>query len=307
VTAPPITIRVARAIIPHLPVARYRVARAVARLHAAPFLTRMPARVGGLAFRCDLRDVIARDVCLTGVYEPQETLLVRAILRPGMTFVDVGAHWGYFTLIAAACVGPGGTVVSLEPDPRSFARLRGNLDDNRLGMVRALPVAAADVEATVTLWAAEEGAENSGLSRVVTDARAGATTIRVSARTLDQIAREFHVRHVDLMKMDVEGGEAAAIAGMPALLAARAVSRLLLELHPAALAESGRSVEEIYDALARAGYRGLVIDHSPATTRRLAYGRPGGVEPLLRPLDPARALDAWPHQLWLAPGVTPPC
>ena len=80
----------------------------------------MPREVGGFTFECDLRDAISREVCFTGRYEPLETLLVQSTLRPGMTFVDVGANWGYFTLVASHLVGSSGLVVSLEPDPRLF-------------------------------------------------------------------------------------------------------------------------------------------------------------------------------------------
>jgi predicted methyltransferase len=53
---------------------------------------------------------------------PQETALVRRLLNPGMTFVDVGANRGYFTLLGASLVGPAGRVVSVEADPRGGAR-----------------------------------------------------------------------------------------------------------------------------------------------------------------------------------------
>jgi FkbM family methyltransferase len=303
----PLTVRLAQAVIPRLPLARYRLARAVGRLHRTPFRAAMPERVGGLTFQCDLRDAIARDVCFTGLYEPQETALVTLILAPGMTFVDVGAHWGYFTLMAAARVGLAGRVISLEPDPRSFARLRSNVEHNRLSRVHVLPVAAADVEATVSLRGYEEGAENCGVSRVVAEVRATGPAFQVAARPLDDIARELGVDRVDLMKMDVEGGEATAISGMRGLLAARSVRRLLLELHPQALAEGGLTLEDVYGPLRRAGYQGFTIDHSPATTRRLAYGRRGDGRSLLTPVVPGQPLDAWPHQLWLAPGSRPPC
>jgi FkbM family methyltransferase len=303
----PLTVRLAQAVIAHLPRGRYRLARVVGRLHRTPFLAAMPRRAGGLTFQCDLGDVIARDVCLTGVYEPQETELVTMILEPGMTFVDVGAHWGYFTLIAAARVGLAGTVISLEPDPRSFARLRVNVDHNGLCRVHTLPVAAADVEATVALRGYEAGEENSGLSRVVPDGPATATTFQVCARTLDGITRELRVDHVDLMKMDIEGGEATAIAGMRRLLAHGSVRRLLLELHPRALAEIGLTVEDVYRPLRRAGYKGFTVDHAPMTTRRLAYGGHADGRSLLKPIVPGQTLEAWPHQLWLAPGLMPPC
>jgi FkbM family methyltransferase len=304
-SGPPLAIRLARRLIPRLPLGRYRASRALSRVPFSPFYAAMPAPEDGLVFECDLRDVIARDVCLAGVYEPQETLVVRSTLGPGLTFVDVGANWGYFTLLAAALVGPTGHVVGIEPDPRLLLRLRRNVDANRLTWVRVLDVAVAEAEATVSLRGYSARSENFGVSRVVAGALAGPDVFQVRARALDDVLRGFE--RVDLVKIDVEGGEAGALAGMRRLLAARVVRRLLLELHPAELAELGRSVHDVYGPLADAGYRGFTIDHAPATTRRAAYGRPGDVAALLRPLEPGRALDAWPHQLWLAPGVMPPC
>src|SRR5262245_56723365 len=118
-SAPP-WVRLAARVIRRLPAGRYRAMNQIHRLSQSAFWMRSPKRLGGWSFQCDLRDSIAREVCFTGRYEPQETALVQAILKPGMSFVDVGANWGYFTLLAAHKVGVKGRVVSLEPDPRLF-------------------------------------------------------------------------------------------------------------------------------------------------------------------------------------------
>ena len=88
---------------------------------------RLPDSLGGFTFICDVRDSLMREVCFTGMYEPQETLLAQQLLRRGMTVVDVGANWGYFTLLAAHLVGNRGRVLSLEPDPRMFRLLQQNV------------------------------------------------------------------------------------------------------------------------------------------------------------------------------------
>jgi tRNA G37 N-methylase Trm5 len=115
----------------------------IGRRGADPFWARLPAELGSLFFRCDLRDGIMREVCLTGRYEPQETALLQRILRPGMTFVDVGANWGYFTLCGAHLVGRTGRVVSIEVDPRACRTLKANVKRNMLESVTVLEVAAA--------------------------------------------------------------------------------------------------------------------------------------------------------------------
>src|SRR6185436_6225769 len=115
---------------------------------------------------CDLSEEIARDACLVGIYEPQETWLVSRLLRPGMTAVDVGANWGYFTLLCAHLVGATGRVLSLEPDPRVFELLQENLALNDLPHVTPLPLAAAASCGTLTLDGYGPADTNRGVSRI---------------------------------------------------------------------------------------------------------------------------------------------
>jgi FkbM family methyltransferase len=267
------------------------------------FWGRTAPELGGHFFACDLRDGIAREVCFTRRYEPQETALLAVLLRAGMTFVDVGANWGYFSLLAAGRLGPGGRVVSLEPDPRLFALLRANLDRNGLASVVARQAAAADAVGTLRLAAFDEDAGNWGLSRL-TD-RPAAETFAVAAVPLDGLMDELGVGHVDLLKMDIEGAEDLALDGMRDGLWRCRYRRLLLEVHPALLAERGRTAQDVFARLEGAGYRAWRIDHSPAATRRAAYA--AVVEPisLLRPLGSRDELDSWPHLLWAAPGFEP--
>src|SRR5579862_7639716 len=124
-------VRLAAKIIRRLPAGRYRLIHGICRRPPDEFLMSMPAELGGYQFTCNLRDTISREVCFTGYYEPQETAIVRSILRPGMNFVDVGANWGYFTLLSASLVGANGRVLSLEPDPRLFLMLSENVRRSR--------------------------------------------------------------------------------------------------------------------------------------------------------------------------------
>jgi len=97
----PLWVRVAAHLIQHQPRGRYRTANWLGHRSVDPFWGRLPEDLGRLFFQCDLRDHIMREVCFTGCYEPQETALLKLLLRPGMTVVDVGANWGYFSLAAA--------------------------------------------------------------------------------------------------------------------------------------------------------------------------------------------------------------
>ncbi|MBV9773219.1 MAG: hypothetical protein JO040_04680, partial [Gemmatimonadetes bacterium] len=57
------------------------------------------------------------------------------------------------------------------------------------------------------------------------------------------------------------------------------------------------------ERLREVGYTGYTIDHAPEVTRSVAYGKTRGIGDFLRPLAPGEPLDAWPHQVWCAPGA----
>ena len=109
---PPFWVSASASVIRRLPAGRYQLADALARFAGEPFLAYLPADLGGWSFVCDLRDTISREACFTGRYEPQETQIAQRLLAPGMVVVDVGANWGYFTLVVAHLVGGSGAVIA---------------------------------------------------------------------------------------------------------------------------------------------------------------------------------------------------
>lgn len=302
--ATPVWVRMAAAVIRRLPAGRYRVMNEICRRPPAAFLMHMPAEMGGFTFKCDLRDAISREVCFTGRYEPQETALVQAILRPGMTFVDVGANWGYFTLLAAHLVGSGGRVISLEPDPRLFPVLQESVIRNRLAQVVALQVAAASEEGTLKLAGYSETGSNFGISRIVSNG-GQESTFDVAARPLDDLFDELGLQTIDLLKMDIEGFEGYALSGLEKALSHQRIKRLLIELHPAELDEHGHSVKGIIRQLRDFGYRPWQLDHSRDASRRAAYSKHLDFKNSLRSLEGNVELGDWPHLFWTVPGLEP--
>lgn len=303
-SSPPIWVNLLSTVLRAMPAGRYRLMNQLCRRSNALFIKRMPDSLGGYLFTCDLRDAISREVCFTGGYEPQETALVRAIMKPGMCFVDVGANWGYFTLLAAHLVGPRGRVLSLEPDPRLFAKLEENLRRNRIDQVTALPIAAADEAGNLLLGGYDEHSGNFGLSSLVHGGLNPSQSFRVASDAIDRILDRHQLDSVDLMKIDIEGAEALALIGLKQSLASGRIKRLLLELHPAQLREMGSSTQAVMQLLLQSDYSPVTIDHSPHTTRDLAYHQINNLEQILTPVDPSAPIDAWPHQLWCAPGIS---
>jgi FkbM family methyltransferase len=297
--AQPLWVTVSATAIRVLPFGRYRAANTLARLSRRPFLARLPVDSGGSLFECDLRDSIAREVCFTGRYEPQETEIARRLLRHGDAVIDVGANWGYFTLLSAYLVGSAGRVIALEPHPRLHERLASNIERNGLRHVTCLELAGADARGTGRFVESPDRLANSGLTRpAATGERAD---FDAPGAPIDEVAARHGLDRVALVKIDVEGGESDVLRGMADGLRGRRYRFVLLECHPDALARKRVSIDECLRPLVDAGYRGLRIDHSPDMHRRAASASvPLG--DMLAPMSPESGPDGWPHSLWTAPG-----
>jgi FkbM family methyltransferase len=258
------------------------------------FVTRLARDLGGALFDCDLADAIAREVCLTGYYEPPVSRVMQRLAPRGGTVVDAGANWGYFSLLAASAVGDRGTVIALEPDPRHLARLERNVEINGFTNVSALQVAAGSNDGRVTLAGYDDDADNRGTSRI-TDT-VSAHPFDVSCTTIDRLTASR--ARVDAVKIDVEGAELDVLTGMRDGLAAGRYAAIVLELHPALLRESRIDPAECIRMLEAHGYRGWSIDLAPSAYRS-AVARNIHIEALLRPLEDWTG-SPWPHLLWLA-------
>jgi FkbM family methyltransferase len=302
--AAPLWVRMASSVIRSLPAGRYRAIAGLSSFCPPPFLMPLPSESGRYRFVCDLRDSICRDVCFTGKYEPQETVLVRRLLRPGMVFLDVGANWGYFTLLGAHVVGSTGRVISFEPHPLLYEMLSQNVAQNNLTQVIPLRIGAAAEAGTETLVGWDPATDNWGVSSLIAVAGRPGPEYKIETRAIDNLAGQQIPGAVDLVKMDIEGAEGAALDGMMKGLAQGRYKRLLLELHPEQLTRQGRNPRDILNLLRECGYTIMKIDHSQRATRAAAYSQFHNSAELLSAFSATDSLDSWPHLLCLAPDVT---
>lgn len=199
-------------------------------------------------------------LCLyvAGTYEPNEFMFLAQVLRPGMTFVDVGANDGLYTLFASRRVETTGKVIALEPSSREFARLERNLRLNASANVSALLMAASDREGAASLRLAGFGHEGLNTLGEFAYAIEQEATEEIRLITLDSIIKKHRLERIDVLKMDVEGGELNALKGATAILA-KHKPLILLEIVEAALKHQGASREAVLDFLESFGYRFLVF------------------------------------------------
>ena len=184
-----------------------------------------------------------------GVYEKAETRFFQSACRDGMTFLDVGANFGYYTALAARAVGPNGRVLAVEPDPDSFGYLEQTIAANAVGNVQAFPVAASDAPATLPLYISTD---NRGDNRLYASGE-DRPQVEVTARPLDALLRENKIDTVDLIKIDVQGYEPKVIAGLRETITASPNLTLLTEFWPQGIDEAGEDANEFLQTLRELG------------------------------------------------------
>ena len=199
----------------------------------------------GTPFFVDLSDRIHR-VMWAGCYEPHVMRALRAILRPGDVFVDIGAHIGYHSYLAAGLVGPLGAVYAFEPDPVVFARLRRNLES--FPAAHALNVALFELDTEAAFERSAMRNESGwGTLTTVRDTQRG-QRITVPCRSLDSWSSSQNLSRLRLIKLDAEGSEPRVILG------ARRVLRkfrpvLVLEMNGVLLRQAGSSAVALQELL----------------------------------------------------------
>lgn len=171
---------------------------------------------------------------LLGTHEPDTVRLCRRLLRPGQTALDVGAHAGYFTLRFAEAVGPSGRVAAFEPHPGTFAVLSRNVERRDLAQVSLHQAAVSDRAGAAELWVTPLSFGHS-LQRIKEQAEA----VRVPTLALDGWWAGQGGGEVALVKLDVEGAEPEALAGLRAIAAASPGIVVILEHKPELLARRG--------------------------------------------------------------------
>jgi len=200
-----------------------------------------------------LREPIAFHLLLNGVYEVETVELVLSQLRSGSILVDVGANVGVFTMPAGRRVGVDGRVVAIEPSPTVFAYLAKNLALNGLSNVSLHCSAAFDREATAVPFY-EAPAHHFGMGSLA--AQFGSAPTVVPARRLDSVLGEEGIERVDVLKVDVEGFEAAVFRGAERLLTGPHPPPVIFEFCDWAEARvPGSKVGEAQRLLLSYGYR----------------------------------------------------
>ena len=150
--------------------------------------------------------------CWLGSYEADKQRLFARTVQPGSTVFDIGAHVGFYSLLASSRVGPAGRVFAFEPMPRNLASLREHLRINGVTNVTVIEKAVADAAGVAAFTAAGSSQEGHLLP---------GGELRIETVALDDLIARDQLPVPDLLKIDVEGAEMRVLGGAKNLLASR--------------------------------------------------------------------------------------
>jgi len=190
------------------------------------------------------REMMNQSLFLYGSFEIAETRLIQSLLRPGMTFLDIGANIGYYTVIGARLVGPSGKVHCFEPHPEIRARLQDNIARNGFQNVVVHGEAVAENSGTVSFFVSAYD-ENQGVSSILPGSGRRESQ-PVPSVSLDDFVAGLGPGGVDLIKMDIEGAEVQVISGGQRTLSANDAPAIIFE---------AANLEPVARALSAFGYR----------------------------------------------------
>lgn len=230
------------------------------------FARRYAARHGWLSGRVEadlffgdhmtvvLPEIISEALYTYGLFDEMVTSMVLQSVRSGNVVLDIGAHFGYFSLLFSRLAGPTGRVLSFEPTPSTFDVLSSNVLNN--SSIEALNLAAGDSPGLIAIT--DFGVQYSAWNTLAAESRLGGSGLPRPSRRFDvQLARPDDICRQrglmpDFIKIDAENFEDHVVSGL---------SGVFSETRPTVLMETG-SDQSLAAALmlTQMGYRLRVLN-----------------------------------------------
>jgi len=147
----------------------------------------------------------------------------KELLKEGMNVIDVGAHIGTYTILAAEKIGKNGKIVAIEPEPQNYERLLENIKLNNLQNVVPIKIALTDHNGFEKLYLSSSSVCHSLIFKENKE-----SYINVSVKILDKLLEELNLKRVDIIKIDAEGAEIPILKGAEKTLKANPNTKIIV-------------------------------------------------------------------------------
>lgn len=243
--------------------------RGVARSWTGPALE-IDDFMGNLKFMCDLREHMGSQIFWRGHYSGSQLRLLSRFLPRSGVFVDVGANHGEFAVHAASLVGREGRVIAVEPVSVVRQRLQKNIEINGFTNVEIVPLALLDRAGSMGIFGAadavDDGTIHEGLPTLFRIDQRAKKLEDVAVAMMDDVLQELGVERIDMIKLDIEGGELAALKGGQRSLQ-RFKPILVFEVAEVTCQAAGHSPAQLLEWVMAQGYRIEILEHDGRTRR----------------------------------------
>ncbi len=219
------------------------------------------------------------DMTANGLYEIETVRMMERLLKPGDTFIDVGAHVGYFSMIAAALVEYG-SVIAFEPNRKNFDALTANRDLNTFD-VTTRRNAVGKESGLRKMWVNHDNDGGHAFWDVGHHpfnalSREGPETEGVVMLELTNFMK--HYSRPNLIKIDVEGSELDVLKGAQELLKANPDCSVICEINRFALSQMGTTEQELRTFMHERGYRCWYLPPNEDNPQEIPFGQTTSLE-----------------------------
>jgi FkbM family methyltransferase len=249
----------------------------------------------GLDIKIQPEHFVGRSIWTVGISDPTVCEVLRRLIDPGDTALDLGANIGSMTSLMAVRVGNQGKVIAFEPHPEAFDILKENVAcwESSLGpRVTIYPVALSNYNGEALLGIPDKSNRDSALGSIVTDKCRPATTIPVRTKRLDDLI----TGQIGVLKIDIEGHELMALEGATDLISRHQIRDIVFEEHRCYPTPVTRFLEDYGYTLFNLGQTLVGLKVTPASSE--SFHREWDARSCLGTIDPERALERLKQRGW---------
>ena len=212
---------------------------------------------GDLIMYLDLSEHMQGQIFWHGSYSIDIIALLKRLSLCGGSVIDCGANVGEISLLAAKLVGPAGQVYSFEPIGRLADQLERHRDENNFSNIEILRVGVARESGASPIYMAAgrfaDGSHHDGLGTLFPTEARSTPVGEISLVSIDDFARSRNLQRLDLIKIDIEGGELSALQGATHVFATLKPA-LIVEVSDQTCRAAGYTMQDLYWFLGENGY-----------------------------------------------------